>query len=730
MLKMKKHTKKIIGTIFLSFALILGFSTSSMASIESDSGGSSGGGNSKIAKGWFTVKGKFDKKGNEKKSAWAYFVDVQKPLDKEYEWKIRQAGGTELLNMCKRAQQIWYIGTNSGDYVYNAGGTSVAKTLPLNGLLGKYGQGSVTSEEFKRWRKAFPSQFRDLDAGRTTIVCWLEEKTSTEAPKPAASAVTKKQTQTRVSEDFGTWTGVYAKNISIERQISKVETDDEGKVVYEMKDGVSIPKRIDPIGVNNLENQPLQVTETNFGKVMKIVEADKKKSNANKTYKTSAAVKKAVDAAKAKDKTLTHTLTLSANNKKGLAEGGVLNISQSEPSGTITFSKEQPQERSRTCKKNVEFDRNQWAWVPVGSWICNDWSSWKNTGSATIDGSTNKGTSQNITSFYQILSVHCNVNDFNNLVNASGATVINTGDSTKSISAMAYSKNYTKKPARLDFGDSLNTNPALKKSGTLAFYDKECPFECIADPSKPGASNDNDATNNIVSSGAIDKFVKSGAQINDVASNEFTLYRDNVEKDLRFDVWYPASGVNGVSYNGHKALTTTVNRWKEGTPGLEATDSNGGRFTMKTNDDKELFTGTTKAKTQKNWNKATFSNENSTILNGHYNKFKVAGSWSSEKDRPVKVSVKWEYAPDVTITGAPNKLGFNGVNRASSGTTNLTTKIEGKCNSEFGKSKTSSTVEDFYNNTGSGTTNGLDVGIESPNTDKVLSLFFVRSTGE
>lgn len=457
----------------------------------------------------------------------------------------------------------------------------------------------------------------------------------------------------------------------------------------------------DPIGTDNLHNQPLVVQKTNFGLFWDSVNASS--SNAATTM-TAQQLKDGANAALNKDKTLAHGSTaLDAENKAGMAEGGVLNVKEQTKKAKITVN----ESSVTTTTKRCTFEKT---WNSYWGAYNAETSSCTSSGSTTITRTASKNTStQQNTGFWQMLAVHCNKAEFDALL-ASDPSLkkITTPDPTNGISGSVITKNYVTQPAKLDFGDSSNTVAAKAKTGNLAFFDKECPFDCTPSNSVP----------------------TPGASSGSINSNALEFFRDNAAKKVTVDTWAPKTG-NGVAYDGSPALTTTVTRDTAGTPSLDG--SSGGKFIMKSTKGDTLFTGSaTTVPTQKNWDKSTFSGPMATILNGQHNSFNLQASWASDAGKPQAFNFKWEYAPTVTTTTPVSGIGFGaGSVQASGSTGNLATTVEGKCYTFFGVATGQSTVAEFGANTGTGTVNNLDKGLlTGSKAIAKLTANFVRSTTE
>lgn len=474
----------------------------------------------------------------------------------------------------------------------------------------------------------------------------------------------------------------------------------------------------DPIGANNLHNQ-LVDKKSNFGLLWDSLQ--------NSSTRTPQQLKDAVNTALDKDKTLAHgTTALDDDNKAGMAEGGVLNVKEQTLYATVQTNEVKTVTTPIRCVHTATWNSGLGRYNAETT-SCSDMPS-----STTYTRSTTKttGTQQN-TGFWQMLAVHCNQAEFNALLASdSSLQKITTPDSTNAISGSVITKNYGTQPAKLDFGDSTNTNAAKAKTGKLAFFDKECPFDCTPDATSSGASTNNGATGNVGSAGSVLPAL-FGATSNGSNTNAFEFFRDNAAKNVKVDTWYPKA-VNGVTYGGEAPITTTITRDPNGTPSL--TGSSGGKFTMNSAKGDALFTGSsTNVATQKNWDSSTYSGSNATILKGLHNSFNLKATWASDAGKPHAFNFKWEYAPTVTTTVPLSSIGFGALSTQNSGTKGAAaTTIEGKCYSWFGTTTSSSTVAEFGANTGTGTTNTLDGSLltGTKGTAAKLTANFVRSTTE
>lgn len=578
--------------------------------------------------------------------------------------------------------------------------------------------------------------------------------------------------------------------LDIRRQITGTLVDENG---IPKKTALGITQTGDPIGENNLNSQPTVATITPFGKMYDQILAKGSAFTAADWTK----LKTACDQTKSWNPT---TVDLNQQNKDGLAEGGVLNVIERKRTATAKWEKSERKmvscsKTTKAYKRSLNQTRTKATPTsPWSTWTPTTMPAWTLTSNSTQNinnpddcitqhkadkGKTSSvytaGTLGNPTpskttipvnpatnpvpsktqppqytlappvygtpqekGFWQIIAVHCNPEDYKNAMNAAdGAIEVSSqADASGYLTKVAYSKTYQRTPSNMDFGNKTNPNAALKRTGDLGFYNKECAFECVADKSTSGSTNG--SNKNIRNASPADGANGSvgdgwGAVSENVNNNSFDFFRDNIDKEIKLDVWYPKS-VNGVKYDNHGAKTTTITKWNQGTPN----GSQGGKFVMTDKNNRPVFkdNGNDNVPNQSNWNTKTFTGKNISILSGTHNEFKVRADWASEDGYPHVLNVKWEYAPKIDTKVATTGIGFkaNGV-PARDAANIVSMPIQGKCYAQFGGNTAPQLKADFQNHTGSDKPNGLDKKLpEMPNMtggdkDK-LYIKFVRSTTE
>lgn len=708
----RRSAKRLFAVSALISLTILGFPA--VAQAEGTGGGIGGGGISGPSLGseFYWASTAYD----NTTSAYADFLKRSGWSQTFTEQEIAKRVGN--LNVCKTSNVIWWVHVGEANrWAYNYTGITNRWGWPDGGSIqnpaAKYGNRPASAAEynaFLAWDAAVNGNKLNKQPGYVIICSGAfakPDKTWTDTTTASKSSVTSE-----------TFTHPYSWTTEVKRQITV-----GGK---------------DPIGADNLHNQTGAPVKSFFATDV----WDKLNTTTGKGL-TPAQLKTAVTTAVNKDANKPHaTLTLDAANKAGMAEGGVLNFNEQTRLATVTSKETTTTKTTTTCKYTQKWDSKDGAYDPPTK-TCS--SSDAVTKASTATKTT--GTLNN-TGFWQMLAVHCNVDQFNALVAAGGSayTVLNSGDSTKAISAVIRTQKVDKQPTSLEFGNAANTNAAKKATGTLAFYDKECPFICTPNASDPGATGSNGGTSNLndgMKNGPSPvKDSLYGALLEGKNTNNIQLFRDNNPHLLTVDSWFPKS-VNGVNYDGAAAISTTVTRWNQGTPDVIAGgNGNGGKFNMTTYGDgnKQLFTGSAgAAPNQRNWNVAGYSTTTSTLLPGFYNKFRVFGSWASDTNKPNVLNFKWEYKPSVTSTVLTNNMGFGVKSALNAGTaTAVTTAVEGKCYASFGTQAGTSMIKSFGANTGTGTTNNLDSSLlegagnggNAASLASNLVLNFVRATTE
>lgn len=704
-----KKFRKILGATVVSLALVSGPAITANADTTGGMGGGGGGGGAYSGFEWVSIAGNKGAVYDEfvKKSKWGSQTDSI----------VNARIGGNGVGICRDSNAIWFIRSAQGGWTYNyTGGTHGSSSGNVQGSIEKpysaYGDRRPIAEEVQA--------FKDWDGGQNggridnvpgyTIIC------SGKFMQPDITWSTWPSSST-TSSTSASYREPYSYVTTATRQALK---DDGGK---------------DIIGEDNLHAQS-SVQKTEYGKIYDSI------NTAGGQGISPADLKSKVDAALAIDANADRPkIDLDDANKKGMAEGGILNMTSFVKYANISTQESTTTTTSSRCDYRMTWN-SYWAVYNSASVNCGSTVSTASSRNSQKDVDS----TQQVRNFWQMLSVHCNEAEYKALLNSDPSLIEISGpDPSRSISGVVRTQNYAGVPLITDFAPSDSVIPikgkplppaAKIRTGELGFYDKECPFDCTpSNNSADGASKANGALSNVVKTPSVLPGTLFGATTDDKTnSNAFEFFRDNAAKSITVNTWYPKSG-NGVAYAGEAPVTTTVARDITGTPSVDG--SGGGKFTMKATNGEAMFTGGTKAPSlQKNWDTSTFSSPAMTILKGLNNKITVQSTWASDAGKPQAFNFKWEYAPNVNTTVPLKLIGFGPGGSQVIGTLgSATTPIEGKCYTYFGKSPADpvpSTVTDFGANTGSETINNLDAGLLTGprGNDAKMTANFVRSTTE
>ena len=334
----------------------------------------------------------------------------------------------------------------------------------------------------------------------------------------------------------------------------------------------------------------------------------------------------------------TPTLTLTDSNQKVLSKyGGVVNATRRYRDTELSVQTCQPQEREWTSVKEYRTDENGKKYLFKDE---SKWSPWKDKGVRKVIDH-NKKSSKGADLHYQILSVNCNIDQFNAAQKASGlATKVHyIGDGSGS--AMMETESTSNRNA-LPFGKTNSGNAALNRTGTKSFYTDgtSCDvFVCSADKLE---GSQNDAKNNIGENPLFTQVENedkenTGKTINDsaIGKDYLIFFRDNKDRNVRADVWYPKNhDANGLKIDSKSAADRTFAKVaKGGTPELEIT---------------HIASSSDKNK--------KFSEVNKVYnMSGGVNEFVMKSQWASDESKPHELGINWQYLADAKNV-MPTKL--------------------------------------------------------------------------
>lgn len=147
----------------------------------------------------------------------------------------------------------------------------------------------------------------------------------------------------------------------------------------------------------------------------------------------------------------------------------------------------------------------------------------------------------------------------------------------------------------------------------------------------------------------------------DKTSSDFQFFRDNTEYRTRLDVWAVKSNVASNVTTPSTAAKTFIVLDTNGTPNTDMfklLDSN-----------KNLIT-----------NGEDIIKKNNFLLDGLQNNFLWQSSWASDVNRSHKMNTTFAYKPQITATGIPAKLNQNGI---AGPTESLTYNIDVFCDVNY-----------------------------------------------
>jgi len=614
------------------------------------------------------------------------------------------SGGQALLDICKGPNlvRIYYLGADGGIPIKPSSGTGV---FPWTNPAGGDG----------------PDQWAASQNGRGVYVICVAD---------ATERITKTETESRALENSETVTGAYSWSTAVNPEV----VDSSGK---------------DLIGVDNLNPQSTSKT-TNFGKLFDSIATSGSGDFRGKLAQFRDAISK--DAGESHS-----SLDLNESNKAGLAEGGVLSVSEFTRNATAVLKQSWRETRTRTATCDYVAGSNGTTLADPANCEYSPWSDFvEDSGSRNHAITKNMGTQAN-TGFWQIVSVHCNPDELTAALAAYGRegvdySIVSQTVTDNAITTVLWTSKVSQRPtangAKL-FGVATSpvTDAALRRTGEVGFYDKECSTQCTtSSDGELGASTLNGGLINITSeSNAPQEGALGGAKSGDTISNYFEMFRDNEQRTIIINGAYPQLSSGALDRHIQAPISTTVTLWHDGTlpanqtlnvaegqagyPSTGSTpdtspaggqlsvwavaDARGGGTATRT----QLFTGTQSPTTQKNFSKAdgahpldTYSGPYATQLAGSYRTFVVSGTWASLANRPVVLNVKWEYQP-TTMTRFPSTVAF-GADRAAvvPAIGYKQQKVDVRCYATFG-TDTAVSGYDAKTQTGSGTPNLVDQNV-------------------
>lgn len=360
---------------------------------------------------------------------------------------------------------------------------------------------------------------------------------------------------------------------------------------------------------------------------------------------------------------------------------------------------------------------SQWETIEIG-----DWGFYG--GILDMDNATTR-----VNRFFQILTTTCNTIGFDLLLEeVPNLQVFNESTFHRTAITQVF---YDGVPALLEFGD--HRHPATLANGEESqqfltsqarFYTKECPWLCIPETD---FSVFDAVPNPALRSGQVkdDDVPFAGAAVREhdtsiTEAYEFVVFRDNVERELFIQLWYPKEQPGVTVPIGVEPISSTVVNWTRSTPTREF-------FGMSNARGLPLFTGTTGLPQLTNFTSETFSTLNAEKMSGSHQVFGFNSTWVSSEGTPVMLNFSWEYELEVTGSAPVGAIGFYG-NTIVFIMGEVHTYADGRCWAQFGDRTPIDTSEVLFQNTGMGRDNYLDLDIISQELDdpRNLVIYFIR----
>jgi len=403
--------------------------------------------------------------------------------------------------------------------------------------------------------------------------------------------------------------------------------------ITKVMDGVSVH----PAGKPTAFAPQSKTTLTPYGALLNSKVGDDPNGNGNLQLPTKDEIDKALD----KQETIAHgTVNLTSTNKKALAEGMVMNVTDSVIRYPLIVQRKWNYQCTHT--RTYSFDFNVWS---SGNWTSggapNAWdipcdpatapnAPWtlSKTWISKIATDALQAQTPEVVGFWQNLSSHCNSTGFNSEKNKDSANKnIANNDPRKAWSGSAVTKKYNDTNTA-QWGVLNASNPI---SNTKGFYNKICAFD--------GQLKTADNTKGL-----------------------WSMFRDNELRNFTPAHYTPVAGPV-VQYNGtDQAVRTLVTRWKDGTPApLGVTDKGVFRFLSEDGSKTFFNSGTTASTPLTQWNTGEQANQTFGAVKNEQKNFKTAANWPSTTRMPEVMAVRWEYAPNVANTLPVTNVGFGNI---------------------------------------------------------------------
>lgn len=341
------------------------------------------------------------------------------------------------------------------------------------------------------------------------------------------------------------------------------------------------------------------------------------------------------------------TIDFNSQNKIGFARGGVWTFTEFRKSASVSANHNQDYYDRQECEEyKVPYTRYETTYYSDGTTSTTSYTDYKIKYRIIIaerhvmkDGNY---TQENIAAVespgytpyksYQILNVRCNETEFDRVVSATGSEVKARGPESSS----------AKSPTVMN---TISTVYNRLVDKDFFYNGKDCDpvYSCTGEVNT-GASND--SANNVQDKGEHTNGLY-GAQSDGKSSSKFSLFRDNISKEIRNDVWwlYPSQVRAGAwNFDTKKAAEATfITMYTKATPDKDL-------FNLEDENKNVVLTGTQIA-----------AGDNALLYNSQVNVFNWRASWASERAFPHKMNTRYAYKPKSITKQTPTVLSREGV---------------------------------------------------------------------
>ncbi|WP_073388133.1 hypothetical protein [Jatrophihabitans endophyticus] len=372
-----------------------------------------------------------------------------------------------------------------------------------------------------------------------------------------------------------------------------------------------------------------------------------------------------LNAAAAKNVGVSHgSVAVNAENKRGLAEGGILTVRENieRIQLLLTPTTKQPQVRTRVRTQVYSFTLyNTGAEYGVGDetgyyFSYTAWTAWKNSGSPVHSCGTGENTETGENGgLYQIFTNHCDASAAIQKGQSAGATVVDNGDSTKNFAGSVIS--------RTDNLNEFEPQWGWGEGDRAGQWNKLCAYQ--------------------------------GQKASTGSPASVTYFRDNTPHATSVDLYRPQSG-GVVSYSGQDATATMVSLWNGSiqAPGVSDT----GQFQMMANGQPLFGSDASPAPVLSQWGSVNAVQEKYFgLVPSQVTNLGMEADWPTDAGKPEVFTTKWIYTPQVSNT-FPVVVGFDSHDQRTDTLGTVSTGIEGEVYSMQGTAAASPALTTLVKN--------------------------------